>query len=88
MFRRAVVSLVLGSALAATPLSPAAPRAGATFRVAEPAVAIDSIDAAVGFLAGDLPLFSTVCSSLTRITDKPLPGGFRVAPEAAASFPG
>jgi peptide/nickel transport system substrate-binding protein len=37
--------------------------------------------------AGDIPLFSAVCSSLTKLADKPLPAGFRVTPALASSFP-
>jgi peptide/nickel transport system substrate-binding protein len=78
---------MLGLALVVAPLSPAAPTAGGTFRVTEPAASIDSIDGALGFLAGDLPLFDVACASLMRVADKPLPAGFRVTPELASSFP-
>jgi peptide/nickel transport system substrate-binding protein len=87
MFRRVVVLLTLGFALAVAPLSPAAPTSGGTFRVAEAATNIDSIDGALMFTAGDLPLLSAVCSSLTKLADKPLPAGFHVTPELASSFP-
>ena len=87
MLGRVVALLVLASAFAVTPLSPAAPRAEGTFRVAESASAIDSIDGALMFTAGDIPLLSAVCSSLTKLADKPLPAGFRVTPELASSFP-
>jgi peptide/nickel transport system substrate-binding protein len=87
MYRRAAALLALGSALVVTPLSPAAPRAGGTFRVAEPATYIDSIDGALATLAGDVPFLNAVCASLMRLPDKSLPAGFRVAPELAAGFP-
>src|SRR5713101_6167488 len=86
MFGRVVALLVLTLAFAVTPLSPAAPRAGGTFRVAEPATYIDSIDGALAGSAGDVPLLA-VCASLMRPSDKPLPAGFRVVPELAAGFP-
>ncbi len=84
---RVFALIVLASAPVLTPVSPAAPKAGGMFRVAQPAATIDSIDPAVGNLAGDTPLWSTVCSSLTRLADKPLPAGFRIEPELAASTP-
>ena len=87
MFRRVAALVALASAFAVTPLSPAAPRAGGTFRVAEPANYIDSIDGALMTLVGDGPLSNAVCSSLMRLADKPLPAGFRVTPELASSFP-
>jgi peptide/nickel transport system substrate-binding protein len=87
MLRRVAVLLLLASAFVVTPLSPAAPEARGTFRVAEPATWIDSIDQALGFFAGDVPFFNVVCASLTRLADKPLPAGFRVVPELAARFP-
>ena len=77
--------LLLGSAFVVTPLSPAALEAGGTFRVAEPGTYVDSIDPAVGFLSGDVPVWNTVCASLMRLADKPLPA--RVVPELAARFP-
>ena len=86
MFGRVVALLVLTLAFAVTPLSPAAPGAGGTFRVAEPATYIDSIDGALADSAGDVPLLA-VCASLMRLADKPLPAGFRVVPELAAGFP-
>jgi peptide/nickel transport system substrate-binding protein len=76
--------LMLGAALTLVPLSPAALRTGGTFRVAIPAQYIGSID---GALSGDPLLIPTVCASLMHLSDKPLPAGFRVAPELAASFP-
>jgi peptide/nickel transport system substrate-binding protein len=87
MFRRVVPLLGLVAPLAIAPLSAGAPAARGTFRVAEPAAYIDSIDGALEFTAGDLPLQTTVCSSLMRIADKPLPAGFHVVPDLAASFP-
>jgi peptide/nickel transport system substrate-binding protein len=87
MFRRVAVLLLLASAFVVTPLSPAAPEARGTFRVAEPGTYIDSIDPAVGGLAGDAPFWNTVCASLMRLADKPLPAGSRTVPELAAGFP-
>lgn len=87
MFRRVAALVALASAFAVTPLSPAGSRAGETFRVAEPATYIDSIDGALMALAGDGPLQNAICSSLTKLADKPLPAGFRVAPELSSSFP-
>jgi peptide/nickel transport system substrate-binding protein len=86
MFGRVVALLVLTLAFAVTPLSPAAPGAGGTFRVAEPATYIDSIDGALVGSAGNVPLLAD-CASLMRPADKPLPAGFRVVPELAAGFP-
>ena len=60
---------------------------GGTFLVAEPATYIDSIDASLGAAAGDVPIFSTTCSSLMRLPDEPLPTGFRPVPDLAAGFP-
>jgi len=87
MSGRVVALLVLSSAFVVTPLSPAAPKAGGTFRVAEPSTYIDSIDGALANLGGDVPLINGVCASLMRLADKPLPAGFRVVPELAAGFP-
>jgi hypothetical protein len=87
MYRRAVVLLLFGLTFAVTPLSPAAPGAGGTFRVAEPATYIDSIDGALAGFAGDPAFLDIVCASLMRLPDKPLPAGFRVVPELAAGFP-
>jgi peptide/nickel transport system substrate-binding protein len=87
MGTRTVVVLALGLTLTLAPLSPAAPRAGGTFLVAEPGQYIDSIDAALGFSIGDTPLYGAACASLMHLQDKPLPAGFRVAPALAADFP-
>jgi peptide/nickel transport system substrate-binding protein len=76
--------LVLGAGLMVAPLSPAAPRTGGTFRVAIPAQYVGSID---GTFGADPLLIPTVCASLMHLSDKPLPAGFRVAPELAARFP-
>lgn len=76
--------LALGLALVVVPWSTAAPRAGGTFLVAEPANDISSIDRALG---GDPTVVPTVCASLMHLQDKPLPAGFRIAPELAAGFP-
>jgi peptide/nickel transport system substrate-binding protein len=86
MGKRAAALLALGLGLALAPLSPAAPRSGGTFLVAEPAQYIDSIDAAVASGAGNVGL-AAACASLMRVQDKPLPAGFRVAPELAAGPP-
>ncbi|HEY8884903.1 MAG TPA: ABC transporter substrate-binding protein, partial [Chloroflexota bacterium] len=86
MSGRVVALLVLTLAFAVTPLSPAAPGAGGTFRVAEPGTYIDSIDGALVGSAGNVPLLAD-CASLMRPADKPLPAGFRVVPELAAGFP-
>src|SRR2546427_2012320 len=86
MFGRVVALLVLTLAFAVTPLSPAAPRAGGTFRVAEPATYIDSIDGALAGSAGDVPLLA-VCASLMRPSVKPFPSGFRGGPERSARSP-
>jgi peptide/nickel transport system substrate-binding protein len=86
MTRRAVGLIVLASALVITQLSPAAPRSGGTFLVDEPATYIDSIDAAQASLAGDFFL-PTVCASLLVLPDKPLPAGYRPAPDLAAGLP-
>jgi ABC-type transport system substrate-binding protein len=85
MLRRVVVLLLV--ALAVCEESGAARRAGGTFTVAEPATYIDSIDAAVGGLAGDVPFESLACASLLRFADKSLPAGFRLVPELATAFP-
>jgi peptide/nickel transport system substrate-binding protein len=69
------------------PMSPAAPTAGGTFRIAEPATYTSSIDGALADLAGDQPLLNIVCASLVRLRDKPLPAGSRLTPELAAGFP-
>ena len=87
MSGRVVALLVLASAFAVTPLSSAATDAGGTFRVAEAAGNIDSIDGALYGTAGDVPWVNAACASLTHLADKPLPGGFRVTPELASSFP-
>jgi peptide/nickel transport system substrate-binding protein len=87
MYRRTLIFFLLGLTFAATPLSSAAPRAGGTFRVAEPVTYIDSIDAALATLIGDLPLLNPVCASLMRLPDQPQSAGFKVRPELAASFP-
>jgi ABC-type transport system substrate-binding protein len=84
---RVVVLVVLGLTLAMTPLSPAAPEAGSTFRIAEPATYIDSIDGALASTAGDVPFLGVACASLMRLPDRPPPAGFRVVPELAAGFP-
>jgi peptide/nickel transport system substrate-binding protein len=87
MPKRTVAWIVLALAFVITPLSPAAPRAGGIFRVTESAGSIDSIDAALADTAGDVPYVTAVCSSLTRLADKPLPAGFRPVPELAESLP-
>src|SRR6266581_4767400 len=87
MLGRVGALLVLASAFAVTPLSSAATDAGGTFRVAEEAGNIDSIDGALYDLAGDVTWVNAACASLTHLADKPLPGGFRVTPELASSFP-
>jgi peptide/nickel transport system substrate-binding protein len=87
MYRRILALLLLGLTLVVTPLSPAAPEARGTFRVAEPATYVDSIDGALAGLAGDIPFLNVVCASLVRLPDKPLPAGFRIVPELAAGFP-
>jgi peptide/nickel transport system substrate-binding protein len=87
MSRSAVVLVTLGSALMLVPMSPAAHSAGGTFRVAEPATYIDSIDGTLASLIGDIPMVNTFCAGLMRLPDKPLPTGFRVEPELAAGFP-
>jgi ABC-type transport system substrate-binding protein len=84
MATRAAVLLALGAALTLAPLSSAAARAGGTFRVAMPAQYVGPID---GTLGGDPLLIPTICASLTHLSDEPLPAGFRVAPELAASSP-
>ncbi len=87
MLGRVGALLVLASAFAVTPLSSAATDAGGTFRVAEEAGNIDSIDGALYDLAGDVTWVNAACASLTHLADKPLPGGFRVTPELASGFP-
>jgi ABC-type transport system substrate-binding protein len=87
MYRRAAVLAVLGFALTLAPMSPAAPTATGTLRVALPATYIDSIDGALASFAGDPAFLNIVCASLMRLPDKPLPAGFRVGPELAAGFP-
>jgi peptide/nickel transport system substrate-binding protein len=87
MFGRVVALVALASAFAVTPLSSAATDAGGTFRVAEAAGNIDTIDGALYDLAGDVPWVNAACASLTHLADKPLPGGFRVTPELASNFP-
>jgi peptide/nickel transport system substrate-binding protein len=87
MVGRVVTLFVLVSAFLVTPLSPAAPGVRGTFQIAEPATYIDSIDGALAQLAGDVPVLNPVCASLMRLADKPLPAGFRVAPDLAAGFP-
>jgi peptide/nickel transport system substrate-binding protein len=87
MGRRTPALLALGVALALAPFSAAAPPAGGTFLVAEPAAHISSIDAALGGFRGDVPLYGAVCASLMYLPDKPLHAGLRVAPELASGFP-
>jgi ABC-type transport system substrate-binding protein len=87
MGRRAVALLGVGVALMLAPLSPAAPRVDVVFRVAEPGAYIDSIDAALANTYGDAAWLSAACASLMHQSDKPLPSGFRVVPELAASPP-
>jgi peptide/nickel transport system substrate-binding protein len=87
MYRRAVGLVLLALTFAVTPLSSAAPTAGGTFRVAEPATYTSSIDGALASLASDLTLLNIVCASLVRPPDKPLPEGARLTPELAAGFP-
>jgi peptide/nickel transport system substrate-binding protein len=86
MSRRTVALLAVGVALVLAPLAPAAPRAGGTFLVAEPAEYIDSIDGALANNAGDIWL-PVACASLMHLSDKPLPSGFRTVPEIAAGPP-
>ncbi len=83
MSGRVVALLALALAFAVTPLSPAAPEARGTFRVAEPGTYVDSVDWAQ---ANSFPLIAA-CASLMRFADKPLPAGFRVVPELAVRFP-
>ena len=86
MKRRLAFLLPLGAALLMTALPAAgAPAQGGTFLVALPASNLDSIDAAL--TGGPDQLLSTVCASLMRLPDKPLPDGFHPAPELAADFP-
>jgi peptide/nickel transport system substrate-binding protein len=84
MVRRVLTLLAL--ALALMPEASAAQPRGGTFRVAEPATYIDSIDGALAFTAADLPFLNLACASLLRLADRPLPAGFRVVPELAG-FP-
>jgi peptide/nickel transport system substrate-binding protein len=87
MRARLVLLVALGLASALAPLLAASPRGGGTFLVAEPGRYVDSIDAAIGFTAGDVPLYSATCSGLMRLPDRPLPAGFRPQPDLAAGFP-
>jgi len=84
--RAAALTLALTLAGALTPLAAGA-AGGEIFRIAEPGTYIDSIDAALGDAAADGPLYSLVCASLTRLSDSPLPGGYRIVPELATSLP-
>jgi peptide/nickel transport system substrate-binding protein len=77
---------VLASAFVAMAAAPAAPPSGGTFRVAEAATYIDSIDGALADSPGDVPFENLVCASLLRLSDQPLPAGYRVVPELAG-FP-
>ncbi len=83
---RGVVLFVSALALAAVPSSSTALPASMTFRVAEPGTYVDSIDGTLAASAGDIWL-NPACASLMRLADKPLPTGFRVAPELATTFP-
>jgi peptide/nickel transport system substrate-binding protein len=85
--RGTVALSVLCGTLTLTPLSAASRQAGGTFRIAEPAAYVDTIDGALAGGAGDLPWFSTACGSLMHPSDKPLPSGFRTVPELAAGPP-
>jgi peptide/nickel transport system substrate-binding protein len=87
MGRLTVAFLALGVALTLAPLSTTAPRSGGTFLVEESAAFFDSIDQALSTSPYTLPWLSTACASLMRLQDRPLPAGFRVAPELAAGFP-
>src|SRR5579884_1432562 len=80
MVRIAAVVLAVAAAVLAPPASA---RDGGTFLVAEAAGYIDSIDGALADAAGDSPWESLACASLVRLSDRPLPAGFRVVPELA-----
>ena len=87
MFGRITAVLALAAAVVVlTPLSPAAPTAGGTFRIAEPATYVASIDQALNQNAGGV-FVNPSCASLMHFADKPLPAGFRIVPELAAGFP-
>src|SRR5213596_726678 len=87
MFDRITPVLALAAAVVVlTPLSPAAPTAGGTFRIAEPATYVASIDQALNQNAGGV-FVDPSCASLMHFADKPLPAGFRIVPELAAGFP-
>jgi peptide/nickel transport system substrate-binding protein len=86
MGRPTAALLGLGLALVLAPLSMAASPTRGTFLVAEPAQYVDSVDGALAESAGDVWL-PTACASLTHLSDKPLPDGFRTVPELAAGLP-
>jgi peptide/nickel transport system substrate-binding protein len=86
MRKRLIPLLLLAFGIAVAPLSAATPKGG-IFLVEEAGTDIDSIDAAIGFTAGDVPLETVVCASLMRTPDEPLPRGFHPTPELAAGFP-
>src|SRR5438067_4898684 len=86
MLGRILLALRLASAFVITPISPAASTGGGTFRIAEPATYIASIDEALNEAAGGV-FVNASCASLMHFADKPLPAGYRIVPELAAGFP-
>lgn len=62
---------------------------GGTFRVGMAQGLFDSIDPAIGQLAGPQEIFHATCASLLNVPDSPLSAttGLRLIPEIAADFP-
>jgi peptide/nickel transport system substrate-binding protein len=63
-------------------------REGGIFRVVlHSSAGIDYIDPALASLPPGWALLDTACARLMTYSDKPMPAGFRLQPEVAASFP-
>ena len=62
-------------------------RNGGTFRIALIGNQVDYIDPALSYSFEGWALLDTTCARLMRYPDKPSPAGFRLQPDAAASYP-
>src|SRR5215210_2917566 len=62
-------------------------REGGTFRMALPAVSVESIDPYLDNRPGMPLIFDAICGSLLHLRDEPLPAGRGLAPELAVGFP-
>jgi ABC-type transport system substrate-binding protein len=86
---------IIGAALAAVALSfdaasgsrKATVREGDTFRVAVAVGRVDTIDPALVDFAPEERLLQPACGSLVAFPNKPLPAGFRLAPDLAEAEP-